>query len=182
MSININGCLTQEKLEIAIKYIVQKGWKGREIIIPGTQKRWDMAFERNGQTIIVEYDGDEHYRNSLAIKSDREKDLIVKELGFSIVRIPYWVQLTNETFMHYFGFDPGTHIIQKFSHGFITTVFFPASYCEMGIDRFANELNSLPIGVKNNVINSLIRKSKIHGIEYVLPKQFQGLVWRIPSN
>ena len=177
MSVIVDGFLIQEKLEVALKAIVGYGWKGREIVIPGTQKRWDMAFEKNGQTFIIEYDGDEHYRNSLAIKTDKHKDLIARNLGFITVRIPYWIQLTNETFIHYFGFDANINIIQSFPHGFITTVFFPASYCEMGIDRFINEINILPDNVKNSVIKSLKKKVKIYGVEYILPKQLRSLIY-----
>jgi len=50
-----------------------------------------MAFNQNGALVLVEYDGDDHYRDSLKIKADREKDRIAQEKGMRVVRVPYWV-------------------------------------------------------------------------------------------
>ena len=174
MAIVIEGYLMQAKLEQALKSIVGNDWRGREITVPGTRKRWDMLFVRAGKTFVVEFDGDAHYRNSLKIKTDREKDAIAKQLGYKTVRIPYWVQLTDETFLYYFGFQAS--IIQNFSHGFITTKFFPASYCEMGIERFSIELNNLPLNVKNDVIFSLKYRANEYDIDYVLPSNLKGII------
>jgi hypothetical protein len=33
-----------------------------------------MAYRRDGRITVVEYDGDEHYRHSIKIKTDRAKD------------------------------------------------------------------------------------------------------------
>jgi very-short-patch-repair endonuclease len=57
-----------------------------------------MAYkDSDNQIVVVKYDGDHHYRNSLQIKRDFEKDELVKGLGFKVIRIPYWVQLTVQT-------------------------------------------------------------------------------------
>ena len=174
MAIKIDGYLVQAKLEQALKSIVGIKWIGREIKVPGTRKRWDMEFVRNGQTSVVEFDGDRHYRDSLTINADRKKDAIAKKLGYKTIRIPYWVQLTNETFLYYFGFQE--NIIQDFPHGFIKSKIFPASYCEMGIERFNNELNKLPINTKIDVISSLKDRANEFDIEYVLPTNLRNLI------
>jgi len=175
MAVIIKGYLTQQKLENALREIVGlNAWRGKESIVPGTRQRWDMTFVKNNQTIIVEYDGDEHYRNSLKIKTDIEKDKKAKQLGYKVIRIPYWVQLTTETFRFYFGFD--AHIQQEFPHGFITTKIFPASFCEKGIKRFKKELHELPANVKTDVIKSLRDRARDHGIEYVLPETLRYLI------
>ena len=58
-----------------------------------------------------------------------------------VVRVPYWVQLDRTTLGHYFGLS--AEIEQRFPHGFITTKLFPASYCELGVERFRRELEAL---------------------------------------
>jgi hypothetical protein len=130
-----------------------------------------MAFSTVDGITAVEFDGDEHYRNTLKIKNDQEKDKLALALGMRVVRIPYWVQLTDETLFHYFGLH--AEIIQDFPHGFIVTKIFPASYCELGIKRFEREIQSLPDPVKIAVVQSLKDRIEEHGIEYVLPRKLR---------
>ena len=81
--IRIDGYLTQPKLETALRAIVgESAWRGREILVsPEGRHRWDMAYQWQEQLVVVEYDGDEHYRHSLKIKADREKDAIARRHG-----------------------------------------------------------------------------------------------------
>jgi hypothetical protein len=73
MAIKIDGYLTQEKLEAALREIVGDGWVGRELRVDATtRRRWDMSFRDGPRRVVVEYDGDEHYRNTLKIKADAE--------------------------------------------------------------------------------------------------------------
>ena len=126
-----------------------------------------MAYWRDGQITVVEYDGDEHYRHSIKIKTDRAKDDAARTLGYQVARFPYWVQLDNTTARHYFGLE--AEIQQSFPHGFITTKLFPASFCELGIERFRTELAGLPQAVRESVIASLRDRVQEHGLEFVLP-------------
>ena len=170
----ITGYLTQKKLEDVLKEISGSGWLGNELHLPNSKRRWDMAFKLDSKTFIVEYDGDEHYRNTLVIKKDGEKDETARQLGYTVVRIPYWVQIDSEMLKYYFGINE--KIEQDFPHGFITTRIFPASFCEKGIKRFQNELDKLPNHVKKAVIQSLKDQTEKHGIEYVLPSSLQSIL------
>lgn len=167
MSIKIEGYLVQRKLEAAIKEIVGDAWVGREIAIPESKLRWDMVYKHSDKMVAVEFDGDSHYRDSLVIKRDREKDDLAMLLDIKLIRIPYWVQLTTETLKFYFDLD--AEINQDFPHGFITTKIFPASFCDLGVERFFYELAQLPDGVQDGVIASLHTQSKKHGLSYVMP-------------
>jgi very-short-patch-repair endonuclease len=172
VSITIEGYLVQAKLEDALRKIVGNDcWRGREIRLPVGRRRWDMSYEIDGKVTVVEFDGDEHYRNTLKIKIDEEKDQVATELGFRVVRIPYWVQLTKATLRHYFNLT--AEIKQDFPHGFITTKVFPASFCELGVTRFERELISLPVEVRDAVITSLRDRCKEHGNVYVLPSRLR---------
>ena len=173
MKIHIPGYLTQEKLQDALQQIVADSWLGHEVTVPGSRQRWDMALRVRRGVVVVEYDGDEHYRNTLRMKSDRDKDAVAAEHGFQVVRFPYWVQLTSETLTHFFGLT--AEVEQDFPHGFITTRIFPASYCEMGVRRFQSELDALPRGVKRDVVLSLNSQITKHGVEYVLPTSLRFL-------
>lgn len=174
VKITIEGYLTQHKLAQALKEITGDCWLGNEIRVPDSRRRWDMAFRDAAKTVVVEYDGPAHYRNSLKIKADNEKDVAAKHLGYKVIRFPYWIQLDSVTLEHYFGLT--AKITQDFPHGFITTKIFPASFCEMGIERFRQELNSLPSTVRSAVLQSLQNRSKKHGIKYVIPTALRHLI------
>ncbi|MET4808241.1 hypothetical protein [Limibacillus sp. MBR-115] len=170
--VRVDGYLVQKKLEDALKAIVgNSAWEGRELLVPGTRRRWDMAYELGSKVTVVEFDGDAHYRDPLKMKVDNEKDVTARSLGYKVVRMPYWVQLTNQTLQHYFGLS--AEIYQDFPHGFIATKLFPASYCEMGIERFERELSSLPNSVKDAVMSSLVDRCAEHGADYVLPRKLR---------
>jgi hypothetical protein len=175
MRVTIDGYLLQPKLELALQTIVgSECWGGREVPLPKSRRRWDMSFKIEGKVTVVEFDGDAHYRDTLKIKSDVEKDAVAREQGYRVVRIPYWVQLTSETLAHYFGLV--ADISQDFPHGFITTKVFPASFCELGIARFECELRGLPTSVRAAVVASLRERAGEHGMEYVLPVALRGLL------
>lgn len=173
--IEIKGYLIQKKLESALRQIVgEDAWRGRELKVPGSRRRWDMAYEIGSQTTVVEFDGDVHYRNSLKIKVDAEKDAVAEKLGYYVVRIPYWVQLNIETLFYYFGLEE--KIKQDFPHGFIVTKIFPASYSELGVERFSRELENLPKEIQKGVVKSLRDRAVEHGDHYVVPSSLRYLL------
>jgi hypothetical protein len=175
VKIKIDGYLSQKKLETALSEIVGgDAWRGRELSVPGSSRRWDMAYEIDGLTTVVEYDGDAHYCNSLKAKVDAEKDAAAVGLGYRVVRFPYWIQLTTETLKHYF--DLNADVEQVFPQGFVTTKIFPASYSELGIERFACELASLPVQTRTAVEASLRDRAAEHGAQYVLPTKLRHLL------
>lgn len=174
MPIVIDGFLTEAKLATAIEQLVGGDWVGTQVTLPGSRSRWDVAFRHGGSQVLVEFDGDEHYRDSLKIKADQKKNSLALTTGNKVVRIPYWVQLNNVTAEYYLGIS--ADIRQNFQHGFITTKIFPASFCELGIDRFKRELDGLPTEVREAVINSLRDRIQDHGRDYVLPTSLRNLI------
>ena len=74
--LEIDGYLVQNKLERALAAIVgAAAWRGAEVqVIAGRRQRWDMVYEGPMGKVAIEFDGDEHYRNTLKIKADNEKD------------------------------------------------------------------------------------------------------------
>jgi len=174
MTIVIESYLTERKLTAALKELVGDCWAGGQVAMPGSRRRFDMAFRMNSATVLVEYDGDDHYRDSMKIKADRQKDILALENKMRLVRIPYWVQLDSMMARHWFGLK--ANIEQSFPHGFITTKLFPASFCELGVARFRRDLDALPATVRLAVIASLRERVAEHGIEYVLPTELRALV------
>ena len=68
--LTIDGYLTERKLKTALQELFGSDWIGGQVSLPGSRRKFDMAFRDGPTTVLVEYDGDEHYRNSLKIKAD----------------------------------------------------------------------------------------------------------------
>ena len=135
------------------------------------ERTWSSSIETNNEKLVINYDDYEHYCNAVLIKTDNEEEEIAKELGYKVIRIPYWIQLDSITVKHYFGVE--SDIKTEYLHGFGNTSVFPASFCEKGIERFSQELKMLPGEIKYEIIMSLREKIKEHGTEYVIPKSLK---------
>ncbi len=173
-SITISGYLTEEKLANTLQSLVGAGWLGCQVKTGNGRSTWDMAYVLDGVTSAVEFDGDDHYCNTLKIKADRQKGAFATANNIRLIRIPFWVQLTTSTLSHYFHLNAS--IEQSFPHGFISTKCFPASFCELGIERFCTEISAIPLDVRAAVIKSLRDRATDHGVEYVLPSSLRTLV------
>lgn len=167
---HIPGYLTESVLhQILTAFCESRGYPNptAQVRLPGTRMSYDFEIVQNGKTVYVEFDGDQHYRDANVMYRDRLKDSSAAANGKGMVRIPYFVQLSRETFLHYFGeeFDIST----SFPHGFHTTKMLPASFCPLGISRYTSELSGLPPAVTESIEESLRAKAKLLPPEFVFP-------------
>jgi hypothetical protein len=165
-SFTVKNYLTEKKLAEIISALAPTGFVP-QFKLDGLNYRWDFKYETLSERVLVEYDGDEHYRNTTVIRVDRAKAKLASERGFRSLSFPYWLQLDTFTLKHFFSFE--AEIIQDFPHGFITTKLFPASFCELGVARFQEEFSRLPDRLRQPVLKSLRERADEYGIEYVLP-------------
>jgi very-short-patch-repair endonuclease len=102
-------------------------------LISGISRRYQPDFRSEGHRLIVEFDGDDHYRSAKKILGDEERDRALASVGYRIVRIPYFVQLTRVVIATLFGEIAMHHgDFLNFPHGFIAkTVVMPANLCEL---------------------------------------------------
>jgi hypothetical protein len=126
--------------------------------------------------LIIEFDGFRHYSQSGVIVVDEYKDLIYSKLGYKILRIPYFIQLTSSVIEKYFSIQ-NVDLNWKYPSGFIdNAALLPADFCELGIERFKKDLNTFWY-LKEEIINSIKSKIKEKGdIRLVLPKSLYYLV------
>ncbi len=156
--------LSGELLPCGLKKGAKKYKEGTQIKIEGSKSRYDFGFKYNDKKYLVEFDGNYqgvgHYNNAENIYKDYCKNKLATNNGYKIIRFPFWLQLSNETFKILFGFDCGCNIINNFPNGFITnTSLNPASFCALGLDRFLDEFDKLSEGLKLEVLVSLQVKS-----------------------
>ncbi len=175
-TVKYEGHLTQQKLSAILREALEDKYNSfmEEQKVPGKPRcRWDMYMTfPDGREIAVEFDGDQHYRDTLVMKLDLEKEDLADESGIEVVRIPYWVQLADDTAKHYFGdIFNGIHIEQDYPHGFIKSKVFPASYCALGVERFMAELHDLPYDIFVEILMNLFDRAfdEAYAPEFIIP-------------
>ncbi len=125
--------------------------------------------------LIIEFDGYGHYNQPDNILVDGLKDGVYQDMGYEIVRIPYFIQISKEVVNLLF--DKDVNIEQVYPHGFIDSKsMLPAYFCELGIKRFQRDLDRFDI-VKDDIIKSLDDKYEEYGnINFVLPPSLHKLL------
>lgn len=123
------------------------------------RKRPDYRSEK--LKMIVEFDGIQHYTSPDIILNDEKNTKFYESLGYKVVRIPYFIQLTNETVKILFNKDIKEPLfpnnIASLSYTCRNT---PAYLCLMGIERMKKELNKFPLQKKVN-IEYLIKENNL---------------------
>jgi hypothetical protein len=157
-AISYEGYLDETKLGQALVGIFPDYEFIHDRAVPGAgiSNRPDYRCEE--LKLIVEFDGYQHYCQIDTIFKDRLKDEAYTAMGYRIVRIPYFVQLTSDVVKHYFGVDDVDMQI-SFPHGFIADKGekLPSEFCSLGIIRFVTELKELSF-MQGDIIQSLRAK------------------------
>jgi hypothetical protein len=132
--------------------------------VPSITRRFLPDYRSEKYKLIVEFDGDQHYRSAKHVIEDKTRDQILTDAGYRVIRIPYFVQMTEPIIGMLFG----NHITNRdrfkdFPHGFIAdTVIFPADFCELGVARFLNDLD-LFAAIRGDILASLKRAAAARG-------------------
>ena len=136
--------------------------------VPESGLRTRPDYRSEDLKLIVEFDGDLHYRSVQKIKREKEKTKAYTSMGYKVVRIPYFVQISTQTIKELL--DINFDYEQTFPHGFISeTAMLPADFCELGIQKFKDDLSRFNY-IRSDIIKSLKHKIDILGDrELVLP-------------
>lgn len=102
--------------------------------------------------LIIEFDGVQHYQKPDRIKKDDENELVYKDNGYKVIRIPYFIQLTNNVVKKLFGVDVAEPLfdgsIPSFGPKSRNT---PAYCCPLGLVRMAQEIQLFPDQMDVNI-------------------------------
>lgn len=95
--------------------------------------------------LIVEFDGMHHYTNPDVILKDKNNTKLYQSFGYKVVRIPYFIQLTNKAVEQLFNVKVKEQLfpdnIPSLTYKNRNT---PAYLCPFGIERMRNELKQFP--------------------------------------
>lgn len=166
---------------------------GKSVTIRG-KKDIKPDFRCDNLKLIIEFDGaggrhNKHYCSAKKIFEDKAKVNAYQEAGYTVISIPSYIQLDKEMRDYYFkgrAKDVDTLYEAEHEHGFLhPQITLPADFCELGIERFKNELEAYPKSVKHKIIETL--KERIadfekqgmehqHAVECVLPRSLSYLI------
>lgn len=87
--------------------------------------------------LIIEFDGVQHFETPRQIKEDIETTIMYESFGYFVVRIPFFIQLTNAAVMEYFN----VNVQEKLFNPEIPSMGIkganPATLCHAGVQRMA---------------------------------------------
>ena len=180
----INKRLKELEKEMQGKYLTEE-WLGKilDALYPHQDWLYDKKFKVDAEDgknfnfrpdycchalkLCVEFDGPDHFTKANVIQADNRKKVILEELGYRVVRIPYFVQLNSETIRFFFGVV--ADFSYDFEHGFISNnVTLPANFCEQGVWKFKDFLYTLARAEENGICKNVlepIKKSLLNKID-----------------
>ena len=102
--------------------------------------------------LIVEFDGIQHYQSPIKVADDQRKSKVYESLGYTVVRIPYFIQLTKDAVFTFFGVKVDMDLFDNTipSMG-IKGQNTPAFLCCAGVERMAREFLRFPDQYQTNL-------------------------------
>ena len=126
--------------------------KATDIIVDGKRSLVRPDYRSESLKLIIEFDGLQHYTSPLNIEKDIRHTKLYENHGYKVVRIPYFIQLTNAVVESMFGVIVKEYLF----NGDIPSMGVlggntPAFLCSAGVTRMAQEFKKYPDQYKVNV-------------------------------
>jgi hypothetical protein len=129
-------------------------WKyNREIgNVNGTRCKKRPDYRSEELKLIVEFDGVPHFTYPNTIKNDIENTELYEGIGYKVVRIPYFIQLTNVAVKTLFNRNITEELFAENISSLRTNgQSSPAYLCPAGLKRMAEEFRKFPEQYKTNI-------------------------------
>ncbi|KGF17040.1 hypothetical protein HMPREF1640_08045 [Prevotella sp. S7-1-8] len=134
----------EDYLKVIFPEIPAEEWiHDQSIKASGRRSRPDYRCET--LKLIIEFDGVQHYQKPDRIRSDNENQRFYEELGYKVVRIPYFIQLSNNVVKSMFDRNIDEPLFDESIPSLgIKGKNTPAYCCPLGIKRMAREFIYYP--------------------------------------
>lgn len=141
----------EDYLKVIFPEIPTKEWI-HDKTIEGSNRRSRPDYRCESLKLIIEFDGVQHYQKLDRIRRDYENQRFYEELGYKVVRIPYFIQLSNKVVRSMFGRDIDEPLFDESIPSLgIKGRNTPAYCCTEGIKRMAREFNCYPEQYRSNL-------------------------------
>lgn len=120
--------------------------------VPNCIKNTRPDYRSESLKLIIEFNGIDHYTKPDVIFKDIEKEKMYKDMGYKVVQIPFFIQLTNQAVKKMFG----VVIEEQLFDGNVPSLLVddsctPAFLCPLGIKRMAEDFLNYPEQYENNM-------------------------------
>ncbi len=113
--------------------------------VDGTLYRSRPDYRSESLKLIIEFDGLPHYQKPDIILKDERNTKLYQSFGYTVVRIPYFIQLTNKAVKELFDIEIEEALFdEKISSLGKEGKNTPAFLCPSGIQRMAKEFKRFP--------------------------------------
>lgn len=136
-------------------------------IIPYSGRRLRPDYRSEKLKLIVEFDGLQHYQQPDTIQKDKENKEFYEKLGYKVVRILYFIQLSKSAVKTLFDIEIDFELFdERISSLGIKGRNTPAFLCGAGIKRMAEEFKLFSDQYKTN-LNFLLQENDefLSGVE-----------------
>ena len=128
-------------------------------------------YRSDSLSLIVEFDGTPHYTNPIIITKDDKHTEIYRNNGYKVVRIPYFIQLTNEAVEELFGVKVKEPLfnVKYPSLGGMDMKHNPSCLCPEGVKRMAKEFKRFPKQYEINLQSlKAMNNEMLSGVNYLI--------------
>ena len=120
-------------------------------LVDGKKLRARPDYRSEKLKMIVEFDGVQHYTSPERIRRDASNTDKYKRLGYKVVRIPYFIQLTKAVVKKLFKVDAKEPLFDPKYASLGAVSGSPAWLCPAGLERMAKELRAFPQQYRVNI-------------------------------
>ena len=128
-------------------------------ILNGEKCKYRPDYRSESLKMIVEMDGLPHYTSPQNVINDEIKTKRYEKDGYKVIRIPYFIQLSNDVIKQLFDVEVKEKMFdESFASMGIKNKNTPAFLCTLGLKRMAKEFKNFPKQYEIN-INSLLNEN-----------------------
>jgi len=123
-----------------------------EKLVSNKKRRIRPDYRSEKLKLIIEFDGIQHYTKPDIIEKDIKNTEIYEKLGYKVVHIPYFIQLSKKAVKTLFDVDIQEELFDETIPSLgIKGQNTPAYLCPEGIKRMAKEFKKFPEQYKTNI-------------------------------
>ena len=120
--------------------------------VPNCIKNTRPDYRSESLKLIIEFNGLNHYTKPNIILKDIEKEKMYKDMGYKVVQIPFFIQLTNQAVEKMFE----VIVKEQLFDGNVPSLLVddsctPAFLCPLGIKRMAEDFLNYPEQYETNM-------------------------------
>lgn len=136
---------------LSVIYPTVNDWIHDETI-PDSGRKLRPDYRSESLKMIIEFDGLPHYQQPDTIKQDKEKTAFYSGLGYKVIRIPYFFQLSKSAVKTLFDVELDQELFdERIPSLGIKGRNTPAFLCGAGVKRMAEEFHMFTEQHKTNV-------------------------------